>query len=477
MSRVLAALTAFLTLALTVSAQPQPGEPVALTLHPAAPPKPSLKVRLLPDRRDQQPGNAATLYYRALAMFVENPELLKEVHAESWETWRTLPLKELPRLEVHDKLHRARHLLAEFDLAAQKRDCDWQLEGRPEGIGLLLPDLQGYRHVAVVLVVRARMEIAEGQFDKALKSLQTGYALAHRLGTGPTVIHLLVGAAIAALLNAEVEELIQQPGAPNLYWALTALPRPFFDPRAALTEESTSLERTFPWLAQLDKGPMTLEQVQAGMFKLDAIMDDLNVRKADRTAQALLFTQALPAAREALAARGISAEELEKMPAIQVVCLYAYREYREAYEEALKWTYAPEALSEAGYKKAAARLNQATARMDRLLFRGLLRGLSDLPQAGGDSFFDRLYTTAYRQERRVAALRCLEALRLHAAESDGKWPAALKEVIEVPVPPDPVTGKPFEYKVNGDRATLTTPRADGKTLPVQALAFEVTLGR
>jgi hypothetical protein len=477
MSRVLAALTAFLTLALTGSAQPQPGEPVALTLHPAAPPKPSLKYRLLPDRRDQQPGNAATLYYRALAMFVENPELLKEVHAEDWETWRTLPLKELPRLEVRDKLNRARHLLAEFDLAAQKRDCDWQLEGRPEGIGLLLPDLQGYRHIAIVLVVRARMEIAEGQFDRALRSLQSGYALAHRLGTGPTVIHLLVGAGVASLMNAEVEELIQQPGAPNLYWALTALPRPFFDPKAALLEESTSLERTFPWLAQLDKGPMTLEQVQAGMFKLDAILDDLNVRKADRTAQALLFTQALPAAREALAARGVSAEELEKMPAIQVVCLYAYREYREAFEEALKWTYTPEALAEAGYKKAAARFNQATARMDRLLFRGLLQGLSGLTQPGGDSLFDRLYMTVYRQERRVAALRCLEALRLHAAGNDSKWPAALKGVTEAPVPADPVTGKPFEYKLAGGRATLATPRADGKTLPVQALAFELTLGR
>src|SRR5262249_13015989 len=159
--------------------------------------------------------------------------------------------------------------------------------------------------------------------------------------------------------------------------------------------------------------------------KLDALLDDFNVRKADRTAQALLFTQALPAAKEALAARGMSAEELEKMPAIQVVCLYAYREYREAYEEALKWTYTPEALADAGYSTRAPRFIQATAGMDRLLFRGLLQGLSDLPQPGGGSFFDRLYSTVYRQERRVAALRCLEALRLHAAENDGKWPATL----------------------------------------------------
>jgi len=97
MARIVTGLIAFLTLGLTAWAQPQPGEPIPLTLHPAAPPKPSLKYRLLPDRREQQPGNAATLYYRALAMFAENQALLKEIQCEYWGAWRSMPLKELPR--------------------------------------------------------------------------------------------------------------------------------------------------------------------------------------------------------------------------------------------------------------------------------------------------------------------------------------------------------------------------------------------
>ena len=38
----------------------------------------------------------------------------------------------------------------------------------------------------------------------------------------------MVGAAIAYVMDAVLEELLKQPGAPNLYWALTTLPRPYF---------------------------------------------------------------------------------------------------------------------------------------------------------------------------------------------------------------------------------------------------------
>ena len=52
-------------------------------------------------------------------------------------------------------------------------------------------------------------------------------------------------------------------------------------------------------------------------------------------------------------------------------------------------------------------------------------------------------------EQRIALLRHVEALRLHAAEHDGKLPVSLSEVA-VPLPDDPVIGKPFRYEVAGD---------------------------
>ncbi len=132
----------------------RPGEPIPIAVSPAAAPRPSLKFRLYPDRRDLTPGNAATLYYRAMASFYENSALLKEIHEQYWSDWLETPLKKLPTDQVREKLALARNLLHEIDVASRCKDCDWQIEDRPEGIGLLLPEVQGFRSVAVVLAVR-----------------------------------------------------------------------------------------------------------------------------------------------------------------------------------------------------------------------------------------------------------------------------------------------------------------------------------
>src|SRR5262249_49116156 len=58
-----------------------------------------------------------------------------------------------------------------------------------------------------------------------------------------------------------------------------------------------------------------------------------------------------------------------------------------------------------------------------------------------------------RLGQRIALLRHVEALRLHAAEHDGALPENLNEV-SVPLPDDPFTGKPFRYEVQGNTAHL-----------------------
>ena len=79
MRRILSVLIVFTVAVPFVHAEARPGDPIRLVVSPAAAPKPSLKYRLMPDRRDLTPGNAATLYYRAMAYFVENSDLLKEI--------------------------------------------------------------------------------------------------------------------------------------------------------------------------------------------------------------------------------------------------------------------------------------------------------------------------------------------------------------------------------------------------------------
>ncbi len=477
MFRNLTVFTMSLVLSIGGLAQPPAEKPISLNVYPSALPKPSIKYRLLPDERELQAGNAAALYYRAEASFVENQGLLKEIHSEKWDIWAATPIQELPLAEVREKVRMFNRIVVELEQAAHRKDCDWLLEGRSEGIGLLLPEVQTFRRMAFVLAVRARLEIAEGHFDQAMKTLQTGYSLAQRLGDGPTVIHYLVGAAVASTLNSQLQTFVGQPGSPNLYWSLTALPRPFFDPKRALLQEPTMLEKTFPWLAQLDRRPMTTIEIEAGMVQLTKIMDEFGIRKPTpllTASVALLFTQSYPAAKESLISRGMKAEELDKMPQVQVVALEAYKEYREAWEEGLKWMHVPEALNDDNYKKAAERVRKATDKLDALFFRGLLKGLT----APRDPLaLDMLYKRRYAFERRIAALRCVEAMRLYAAGHDGKWPGALTDITEVHVPADPVTGKEFIFKVAEGKATLVSPKAEGKNLPVPDITLELVLVR
>src|SRR5262249_12905649 len=71
-----------------------------------------------------------------------------------------------------------------------------------------------------------------------------------------------------------------------------------------------------------------------------------------------------------------------------------------------------------------------------------------------------------RLEQRLALLRCVEALRLYAAEHGGRLPERLADV-KLPLPADPISGKPFVYKLEGGTATVrgTAPAGHGKDPP------------
>jgi hypothetical protein len=69
-----------------------------------------------------------------------------------------------------------------------------------------------------------------------------------------------------------------------------------------------------------------------------------------------------------------------------------------------------------------------------------------------------------RIRRQVAAVRAVEAVRAHLAASGGKLPASWDEVTVVPVPDDPLTGKPFAYALKDGKATITAPPPVGEDM-------------
>lgn len=64
-------------------------------------------------------------------------------------------------------------------------------------------------------------------------------------------------------------------------------------------------------------------------------------------------------------------------------------------------------------------------------------------------------------DRKVAALQCIEAMRLYAGAHEGKFPDKLSDITEITVPDDPVTGKPFSYSLTGSKAVLEAEATEG----------------
>ncbi len=66
-----------------------------------------------------------------------------------------------------------------------------------------------------------------------------------------------------------------------------------------------------------------------------------------------------------------------------------------------------------------------------------------------------------RLDRHVAALQCIEALRLYAGANQGEFPDALADITQAPVANDPITRKPFAYSRTGSQAVLKGPAPEG----------------
>jgi hypothetical protein len=468
----LTCLAVLFTAAIPAPAQP-PSEMEAtkLTLSLAAAPSPALKYVLLPELFDQTPGNAALEYYRAFSPDswgnIRQPKTWVKI-SDSLQT----PFKDFPRKDL--EWLKGNKMLQQVDHASRREYIDWGMAERlrREGIGLLLPDVQGLRNIATLLAVRARLEIAEGRYERAIYTLQTGLALARHTGDGVTLIQDLVGIAIAHVMFAQMEELIQQPGAPNLYWALTDLPRPFVDLRKALQGEKLALYGTLPELHSLETTRLSEEQQQKLLQGLGGGVEQMLYgygRKSNWSKRLLgtfLVLRVYPEAKQALITEGRKLEEVEALPTLQVVLIHSLHQFRRLQDDVFKWYSLPYWEARPHLERTDKQIRQARNRLEAVPFLDLLPAISKLAAA------------AVRTDRRIAALRCIEAIRLYAAAHDGKLPTTLDAISEVPVPIDPATGKAFIYRLTGDRAKLSAPPPPGEQANLSnSLHYELTLRR
>jgi len=473
----LCCMLAALTCRAVVAQSSQPATPdapvlVQLTIRPAAAPAPALKYRLWPDVLDQTPGDAVQLYDMAVM------DVSWNVSDEVWkniQTWKDMSPGQLPRENVRQTLDPYRNALRHAEQAGRRERCDWDLPVRGEPFDLL-PSLASMRAVAKIVLVQARLQIAEGQLDEALHTLQTGLVMARRISQGPNIVHAVVGDAVAAEMLGAIPDFIAAPGSANLYWALTNLPSPLIDVRTGLRYEADAVFLSYPQLLEVGTAQWKSQQWQVLLDKLADMAGPLvflesnetpgaNPKEFNRADMAAWVKQAFPKSKQYLISQGRTAIDIEAMPAEQVVICCSLDRYMYWRDEMCKWVGVP-------FWQADQPLRQTEA--------ALAASTKDLAEGWPFTLLLKYLTMACRQsamvDQQIAALRCIEAIRMHAAAHGGALPASLGEITAVPIPMDPIRGKSFGYQVMDGKAVLDVPAPPGQPLR-WGKRYELTLAK
>jgi hypothetical protein len=452
-----------LTLGATDASLGDDNGPIKLTLHPAAAPAPVGKYRLLPGRLEQIPGNATVFYGKVKAeeqTFFGQPNLIDKL-----DQWQEMPLAELRKAKVSIP-HASLFFLMQ---GAKCRFCDWQLPiGQLPYYEILLPDVQESRTFSRMLAAQARLEIAEGKFDDAMKTFQSNYALARNVAEGETIVNGLVGVAMCGIMLPQVTEFIQQPGSPNLYWALTMLPTPMIDMQTSVELESMGMELTFPELKDMLSARRTDDE-WGEIFRrfskevtqfLRTGREEVKLPSADKLDEAC--QEAARKMKGMLIQGGKSAKDVQAMSVHQLALLRIMQLHHELLDDGIKYYSLP-------YPQAIAGINAAIRHAKELEQNGeqILPVSSSVLAA-----IESARSASARADRGMAALRTIEALRIYADSHEGNLPEQLADITDLPIPDDPVTGQPFAYTLDGERAYLHGPK-----LKEAPLDFEITMAR
>jgi hypothetical protein len=444
-------------------------EVVKLNVYPAPLPRPALKYRLLPGYTDQTPGNAVLLYYQVFQdIKYENgvrDGLTKNIKDEKerekfWTAsdklseWSETPLNELPKDEIRKLLDSVNPWWFEYvKLASRRMECNW---GEPinyidNPIDVVVNSAQLSRNMARILEMKARLEMAEGKPEEAIETLQMGLALSQHLGKGKVpLVNYLTGVSIAGMMRYQLLDLTQVKGSPNLYCALNVLPHPFLSFKEPLEIDEAAIEKLMPELREVKTGRHSPEQWQDIWEKVVERFEyyEKNSFNKPTTYNAKkMLTENYPKAKEYLIGNGRTREDVESMAPAKVILLYSAEMWEELQDDITTWMSVDYSQWPTGMRDGTNDIREKYKEKEAIPFSRIASALSAVVRAQG------------RMERDFVSLRIIEALRLYAFNHEGKLPESLDDIKEVPIPQsNPLTGKPFQYHLEGDTAVLL---ADG----------------
>jgi len=477
-----------LALCMPYQTETPPKNVTKVVITPQAVPAPAFKYLLLPPLKDKTTGNAVQLYYRCFA-----PDtlswMMRDHFRERLVKWLDLPYDEavqknrpaslpsmqkkptvdsdediMPTNREEASLISSIRVLDDLDRAARRTYAEWEYLDRIKhsGIYMLLPDMGGFYYFNSILHARARLALMDGDYARCLNSLQTGLAMALHLNDTHLMVGTMTGNGIARNMAKVIFEWVQTPKAPNLYWALADLPQPFLDFRKAFAGDRLAIEYSGIDWSQLRTRLFSKEEIRKVVNEhLNNLVRIYGSGKEQDFAFVVL--KEYPRAKAWLSEQGRSAEEIEKMTSTQAVLLYSFSRYQFMADEYQKILNAP----------IDQKIKHAEAFAER--FQG---AQDELSYYLGMVYF-RSYLSVWASmcdlDRELAVLRCIEAIRHHAAITGNQLPASWDELRDLPVPTDPATGKRFDYQRVGDHAMITVDGIKGAKQWKSPRAYEIYL--
>ncbi len=471
MIRILLALTLYLVIVPVSVAQQKSGDPIRLTVSAARPSVRPLQYRFAVEEVAKRSGNAATEYKEAGRLYRAARGNEGQAFETQQDAWLEGDLKDLPIKEIDQFFEANKEILPLLEKAARCDRCDWGHREAilKQGINLLIPEIQDMRNLIRMVAVHCRLNLAKGKTDESLHDVRLGLVMARHTADSPILISTLVSIAMSSIMFSRLDEIIQDPGAPSLYAALTELPAPLISLRPAIEGERLGLYGTFPGVADcvqdLNAGPMTEEQIQACV----KVLNGLFAPSATRYLEGLNILVKHETAKKALIAAGRPKEKVDAMPHLQVALLHAFLQLDRRYDEMQMMLSLP--AREAAYPKLQPRITSSIR---------FLPGEPDDPAIPLAFYFlpsiQRVTRAGLRVDRRIAALRCVEAIRLYAASHGSKLPPSLAEMKDMSLPVDPFSGMPFEYSVTEKTAVLKGHiPPEEKNNPSQWMTYEITI--
>lgn len=431
-------------------------------------------------------GNAADHYRRAMGLLAEAEEKF-EGEARDWQFNWVGRQDSWPMDEVRDMLAATAEVRAAIQAGAECEYCEWITEGSglrntEETVEQLRFDTaRQLSRLDQLLSLEAQYAIQVGDYERAAAAIICTLEINRDEVVPQSELSNLEAASHFLVALARIRGWMARPESPNLYWALTSLKARLAEKRLRHISEARRrwmeieafrepLSRNWSheeWLASLDRDFRNVLPLK------DATPEQM------RLVLSIILVRGFPMAKERLVAEGWNAAELDELPAAQVVCLYESINLSRLMDNGLKWSL----LSLQEQRQAANTDSIEFRRADlpgRLPFNPKFEDTQVTPYLFGNEIMFNIATPpswsvvdaiSERHLVYVDGMRAVEALRMHVSIT-GEVPQSLGEIRVVPVPNDPRTGKPFNYRVTDETVEIILPQVYDQGLRDIVYRFE-----